>query len=152
MNGILRRVREMNLDGNSAALCWLGQMGLLIRLGETVLCVDYFATETPGRQVPPPVPAAEMAGIDAFLGTHDHLDHLDHDAWRIWAGTCPEAKFIFPALHQEKVRADGIPAERCLGLTEGESCRVGDVTVRALAAAHEFLDRDPATGRFPCLQ
>ena len=136
----------------SAVMWWLGQMGLLVKMGETLLCVDYFATVIPERQVPPPIPAGELTGIDAFLGTHNHLDHMDHDAWRIWARTCPEARFVFPALHRESVIADGIGEERCLGLTDGESCRVGEVTIRAVAAAHEFLDPDPETGLYPCLQ
>ena len=152
MNGILRQVREQKTPNGTAALWWLGQMGLLVKMGETILCVDYFATEIPGRLIPPAVPAEEMAGIDAFLGTHNHLDHMDHDAWKIWAKTCPKATFVFPALHQAEVIGDGIPADRCLGLTEGACCRIGDVTVRAIAAAHEFLDRDPVTGQYPCLQ
>ena len=62
MNEFLKSVRDLAVPYGSAALWWLGQMGLLVKLGETVLCVDYFASEDPGRQVPPPVPAAEMEG------------------------------------------------------------------------------------------
>ena len=152
MNEFLKSVRDLAVPHGSAALWWLGQMGLLVKLGETVLCVDYFASEDPERQVPPPVPAGEMAGVDAFLGTHDHLDHIDHGAWKTWAQCCPEAKFVFPALHRQAVLADGIGENRCLGLTEGDSCRIGEVTVHAVASAHEFLDRDPETGLYPCLQ
>ncbi len=152
MNAFLTAVKNHSVPYGTAALWWLGQMGLLIKLGSTVLCVDYFATDTAGRQVPPPVPAEEMAGVDAFLGTHNHLDHIDHDAWRIWAKTCPGARFVFPAAHREDVLADGIAEDRCLGLNDGGSCRVGEATVRAIASAHEFLDRDPVTGLYPCLQ
>ena len=88
-----------------ASLTWLGQMGLKVRIGGTTVFVDYFASDHPGRQVAPPIPAEEVAGVDAFLGTHDHLDHIDHDAWRTWAKGCPEAKFVFPALHRKEVRS-----------------------------------------------
>ena len=152
MNEFMTRVKQQNVPYGSASLWWLGQMGLLVKLGETVLCVDYFATDMAERQARPPVPAGEMEGIDAFLGTHNHLDHIDHAAWQVWAGTCPEAKFVFPGLHRREVLADGIAEERCCGLTDGESCRIGDVTIHAIAAAHEFLDPDPETGRYPCLQ
>jgi L-ascorbate metabolism protein UlaG (beta-lactamase superfamily) len=152
MNEYMKKIREREVPRGTAALWWMGQMGLLVKIGGTVLCVDYFATETPDRQVPPPVPAAETEGVDAFLGTHDHLDHIDHEAWRIWNRCCPKAKFVFPALCRGAVYGDGIPADRCIGLTDGESCRIGDVTVRAIAAAHEFLNRDPETGLYPCLQ
>ncbi len=47
-----------------------------------------------------PTPARELKDVDVFLGTHDHLDHIDHEAWKIWAKTNPNAKFIFPAAHE----------------------------------------------------
>ena len=152
MNNFLRTVREREVPYGSAVLWWLGQMGLLVKMGGTVLCVDYFASPDPGRRTAPPVPAAEMEGVDAFLGTHNHLDHIDHEAWKIWAARCPEAKFVFPAAHRREVLADGVAESSCAGLNDGESCRIGEVTVRAVAASHEFLDRDPETGLYPCLQ
>ncbi len=152
MNDFLKSVLELPVPGGSAVLWWMGQMGLLVKMGATVLCIDYFASEMPNRRTPPPVPMEEMRHIDAFLGTHDHLDHIDHGAWKVWARCCPEAKFVFPRLHLQGVLADGVPEENCLGLTDGESCRVGDVTIHAIPAAHEFLSPDPATGMFPFLQ
>ena len=152
MNDFLKSVREREVPRGSALLWWLGQMGLLVKMGKTVVCIDYFASEDPGRQVKPPVPADETEGIQAFLGTHNHLDHIDHEAWKIWGRRCPEAKFVFPAAHRAEILADGIRAENGIGLNDGESCRIGDVTVHAIAAAHEFLDRDPETGLYPCLQ
>ncbi len=153
MNSFLRSVRETETPRGTAVLWWLGQMGLLVKAGGTVLAIDYYASPSLDRQVPPPVPAGEMTGIDAFLGTHDHLDHMDRGSWRTWARTCPEALFVFPAPHIASVVAEeGIPASRCRGLGDGGAVTVGDLTVRALPAAHEFLDRDPATGLYPCLQ
>lgn len=67
----------------SVALWWLGQMGLMVQAGHTTLCVDYYASPDESRQTRPPVPAEELKGIDAFLGTHNHLDHIDHGAWKI---------------------------------------------------------------------
>ncbi len=95
---------------------WLGQMGLLIQCGSTTICIDYYASPGEKRQTPIPVPADELLGIDAFLGTHDHLDHIDHEAWKIWAKTNPDAKFIFPRSHMEDVLADGVRPENTVGL------------------------------------
>ena len=152
MSQFMDSIRNTSTPRGTAALWWLGQMGLLIKLGETILCVDYYASGSPDRLFPPPVPAEELSGVQLFLGTHNHLDHIDHASWRIWGRTCPEAGFIFPALHQAEILADGIPADRCHGLSDGGSLRFGDVTIHAIAAAHEFLDPDPATGLYPCLQ
>ncbi len=152
MNHFMNSVREFPVPAGSAVLWWLGQMGLLVKMGSTILCIDYFASGMPGRLTPPPVPMEEMSQVDAFLGTHDHLDHIDHSAWKVWARRCPEAEFVFPRLHLQNVLADGVPAEKCRGLNDGECCRIGDVTVHAIPAAHEFLSPDPASGLFPCLQ
>ena len=150
MNDFLRSVRETPAPYGTAVLWWLGQMGLLVKMGGTVLCVDAFFSAEPGRRAPPPFPAEEMEGIDGFLGTHDHLDHMDHAAWRVWSGL--GVPFVFPALHRPDVLRDGVAEEHCRGLNDGESCGIGGVTVHALAAAHEFLSPDPATGLYPCLQ
>ena len=152
MNSFLKQVREQAAPEGTAVLWWLGQMGLLIKMGDQVLCIDYFATEMPGRQTPPLIPASEMTGVHVFLGTHNHLDHMDHEAWRLWAGNCPEAMFVFPAPHRKEVLADGVSESRCVGLSEGDYWQYGGITIRPVAAAHEFLDRDPSTGQYPCLQ
>ena len=152
MNGFLRTVREEKVPAGSAAVWWLGQMGLLIKLGETVLCADYYASDSPARSVRPPVPADEVTGVDVFLGTHDHLDHMDHTAWRVWAKNCPGAAFVFPKAHLASVLADGVRKENCFGMDDGETVKIGNVTVSAVAAAHEFLRRDPVSGTYPCLQ
>ena len=135
-----------------AELRWLGQMGLMIRIGSTTVCVDYFAMPDESRQTPVPVLAEELTGIDAFIGTHDHLDHIDHVSWKIWAKTNPNAKFVFPRMHKDSVLEDGVKPENAIGLNDGEKITIGDITIHAVAAAHEFLDKDEATGLYPYLQ
>ena len=152
MNSFMKSASETPAPYGTAVLWWLGQMGLLVKMGDTLLCVDYYASPDPDRLVPPPVPAGEMSGIAAFLGTHDHLDHIDHASWKTWARQYPDALFVFPGAHRQSVLADGVPESRCRGLNSGESCMVGDIRVHAVAAAHEFLDRDPETRLYPCLQ
>ena len=133
-------------------LTWMGQMGLIVKSETTAICIDYFASKDPGRLTPVPVAAEELKGIDAFLGTHDHLDHIDHESWKVWAQTNPEARFLFPRAHEEAVLADGVSRENAVGLNDGETVQIGDMTIRAIAASHEFLDRDPETGLYPYLQ
>lgn len=133
------------------SIAWLGQMGLRIRMGETTILVDYFASDCAGRRTVAPIPAGEVKGVDGFVGTHDHLDHIDHGAWRIWASSCPDAKFVFPSVHQRSILEDGIPEERQLPMDAGQCVQIGGVTIRALPAAHEFLAPD-GESRYPCLQ
>lgn len=152
MNKFLQTAADTPAPYGTAVLWHLGQMGLLIKMGDQLLSVDYYAANDPDRSFPPPIPAGEVTGITAFLGTHDHLDHIDHESWRIWARTCPGALFVFPAAHKASVLSDGVAEENCRGLNDGDSCSFGGITVRALPAAHEFLDQDPETGLYPALQ
>ena len=59
---------------------------------------------------------------------------------------------MVPAACMPALLAEGFPAERLIGMNDGGTCRVGEITVHAVAAAHEFLNRDSATGLYPCLQ
>lgn len=126
-------------------------MGLLVKTDATTICIDYFASSMEGRLKQPPIPAEDLTGIDAFLGTHDHIDHIDHGAWKIWAKTNPDARFIFPAKHMDKILSDGIDKTNAIGLNEGGTYEIGDITVHAIAASHEFLDRGD-DGLYPYLQ
>ncbi len=135
-----------------AELYWLGQMGLMIKSKESRICIDFFASPTAERRVAPPLATEDLSDVDAFLGTHNHLDHIDHEAWKIWAQAHPNAKFIFAEAHRKAVLADGVAPENAIGLNDGESVKVGDMTIHAIAAAHEFLEMDEATGLYPHLQ
>lgn len=136
----------------TVALWWLGQMGLIIKAGDTTLCIDYYASPDELRLTQPPIPADALTGIDAFLGTHDHLDHIDHAAWKIWAGTHPEARFLYPRKYMDLILADGVAPGNAKGLNDGESVKIGNFTIHAIAASHEFLDQDTETGLYPYLQ
>lgn len=152
MNPSLQSIYETETPYGTAALWWMGQMGLILKAGNTVVSIDYYASPDEERQTPPPIPAAEVEGIHAFFGTHDHRDHIDHESWKIWAKTCPQAKFIFPEAHRAAVLSDGVNPENAWGMNDGETIQVGELTIHAVAAAHEFLSPDPVTKQHPFLQ
>ncbi len=153
MNTYIEIIKNTVTEPGTAALWWLGQMGLIVKMGQTVVCIDYFASLADGaRQTPAPIPADEVTGIDAFLGSHDHLDHIDHEAWQIWTKNNPDAIFVFSKAHMNSVLADGVAADNALGLNDGEAIQIGEITIHAIPAAHEFLDRDEETGIYPHLQ
>ena len=56
MNAFLKSVRETHTPQDSAVLWWLGQMGLLIKMSGTVLCMDCYASDEPRRLIPPAGP------------------------------------------------------------------------------------------------
>lgn len=152
MNEKMQTIIDTKVESGKVAMWWLGQMGLIVKSASTMIVIDYFAAPFQTRQTAAPIPAEEMEGVDAFLGTHNHIDHIDHPSWRIWAKTNPEAKFVFPRAHSRAVLNDGVAERNAVGLNAGESVRIGDMTIHAIPASHEFLEQDSTTGLFPHLQ
>lgn len=134
-----------------AGYWWLGQHSFVVKLGKTVLYIDPFLTPMDARQVPPLLTPAELTNAAAILGSHDHGDHIDRDAWPALAASS-DAPFIVPMLLREKIIKElGLPANRVLGVDEGITLNIGELAITAIPSAHEFLDTDPATGRHPFL-
>ncbi len=145
MNKILSQIHALDLAYGQVALCRLGQHSFLVKIGKTLVGIDLYLTPSPSRLIPVEIPAEEMEGIKLFLGSHDHSDHIDRDSLAAMAAASPEAKLAIPAAVADSVTE--FPADRIVPIDAGESLTVGDVTVTALASAHEFLETDDK-GRF----
>ena len=149
---LIEDIHACHVPAGHCAWWWLGQHGFVIKLGTTICWLDAYLTPHPSRQVAPLVGAEEVTGATLVLGTHDHGDHIDREAWPAMANASPGAKFIVPKLLREKIACEiGLPEQRVLAIDEGISIQLDEVTVTAVPAAHEFLDVDPATGLHPYL-
>ena len=145
-------VDECRPAPGQCALWWLGQHSFILKLGGAVLYLDPFLTDLPGRRFPSPIRAGDMANAALIFGSHDHADHIDRPVWPAIARTAPRAQFVVPDLLREGLARDlGLAAARLVGLDDGVTVRVGGIEITGVAAAHEFLDPDPATGRHPHL-
>jgi L-ascorbate metabolism protein UlaG (beta-lactamase superfamily) len=149
---LIRDIDACSVGPGECAFWWLGQLGFALKLGRSVCWIDAYLAESPRRQVPPLVPPGEVTNAAMILGTHDHSDHIDRKSWPAMAAASPDAVFVVPELVRERVVEEvGLPSERVKGLNDGGSISVAGVKVTAVPAAHELLDRDSATGRFPYL-
>jgi len=129
------------------AFWWLGQMGFVVKLGRTVLYLDAYLSDNPRRRVPPILKPEEATHAEFILGTHDHSDHIDRKSWPAMAAASPDARFVVPRSVLPRLSDDlGIDAERFVGLDDGERVELNGAAITAIASAHEFLERDAATG------
>jgi len=151
-NDLLEEIKAFTPKTGEMAFWWLGQMGFAMKIAGKFLLVDAFLSPHKNRRIPPAfdVNAPELA--DYVLGTHDHIDHIDRKAWVFIANASAKTKFVVPMIHRESVIQElNVEPERVIGIDENISYTDGDLTIKAIPSAHEFLDTDPVTGLHPHL-
>ncbi len=145
-------IRTCAPRAGECALWWLGQAGFIVKLGRTVIGLDLFLSPHARRLIPALLQPEDLADVALVFGTHDHRDHIDRPAWPAIARAAPAALFVVPAALLPRLAADlRLPRERFVGLDDGTFAEINGLRVTGVAAAHEFLDRDPATGHYPYL-
>jgi Predicted Zn-dependent hydrolases of the beta-lactamase fold len=149
---LIKEINDCVIEPGNAAFWWLGQMGQVIKLGDTVIYVDAFLSEWPNRNVASLLKPEEITNADFILGTHDHSDHIDREVWHQLSVSSPTAVFVVPNYLVDLLSKDlDIPRDRFRGLDDGVSLREKGITITAIPSAHEFLDRDVITGSYPYL-
>lgn len=85
--------------------------------------------------------AADDVPADLVVCTHEHLDHMDTDALPSLAKHSA-TRFAGPIECMKEFDKQGIPADRCHLLEEGNAYRFGQTTVHAVYADHGELAPD----------
>jgi L-ascorbate 6-phosphate lactonase len=149
---LIRDLEACRVEPGELAIWWLGQHSFVVKAGTTVIYLDPFLTALPGREGEPFLPPGEIPNAAIIPGSPAPADHIDRPAWPVLAKASPTAAFVLPDLLRPAIAAGtGIPLPRLVGLDDGVTVELGDVRITGVAAAHEFLDRDPASGRYPYL-
>lgn len=147
---LLADIARTQMDRGQIAFWWLGQHSFILKGGETVVYIDPYLSPDTARQTPPLLAPEEVTNADLVLGTHDHLDHIDPGTIPGVAVASPEARFVVPRTAAERVRELGVPSERLLPLTDGETTEWRGARVTAIKSKHERFDEVPGVG-FPFL-
>lgn len=151
-----RGVGELDspLGRNDIALWWLGQAGFAMRFRDRFLMIDpylsdslaikYAGTEFPHvRMMPTPILAKDVKGLDWCLCTHRHSDHMDPGTLPELARQNPGCRFVLPRAEGRHAVEIGVPATHRILLNDGDRYEpVADVSILAVASAHETLERD----------
>lgn len=149
---LITEIETSNPAEGQCAVWWLGQQSFIVKLSRHTLYFDPFLSPHPRRLIPPLLAPAEVTNADFIFGSHDHRDHIDRPAWPVLAQASPSASFVVPELLLPALADDlKLPRKRFIGLNDGQTISAGTLRISAIAAAHEFLDRDPESGRYPYL-
>ena len=149
---LVDEINAAKIDAGTGAFWWLGQLGFAIKIAGKKLYFDPYLFEGGERLHPPIFKPEDVTGADIIFGSHDHIDHIDHSCWPKLAKASPEAVFVCSKAHVEKLSKEfEIDIDRFVGMNDGERVTVKGIEINAIAAAHEFIERDPVTGYCPHL-
>jgi L-ascorbate metabolism protein UlaG (beta-lactamase superfamily) len=153
---LLREIENARADDGMALLWFLGQMGFVIKLRDTVLYIDAmlndFADEKGNCRAyhPPFYPDAGIRA-DYFICTHNHGDHLNMDTLLPQARANPHTRFIVPMPWRNVLTGAGIGEDRVIGAREGETIALSPhLSLAPVAAAHTEYEQD-SEGNYTCL-
>jgi L-ascorbate 6-phosphate lactonase len=172
---LLRQIRETDLPANELAFWYLGQMGILVKYREELVALDVLISElrradgsVGATNYRPPFGAGELTGVTAFLGSHDHADHINTQTLIPLQKSNPGLKIIIPESVRNTVLArtfirngadeesaetsggvlPGSVPERLdpanvIGAAAGQEIEISpDIRVLPLASAHETYETD----------
>jgi L-ascorbate 6-phosphate lactonase len=142
----MQQLRAYPVPAGAVCLWWLGQASFLLKspAGKLIAVDPYLSNSCRAlglqagfdmdRLVPPPLPPAELVGIDLYAMTHSHGDHLDPETLAGYRAAGGAGPYLAPAETAEKLRELGVPPDQVVMTWPNKVYRVGDVQVRATIA------------------
>ena len=140
------QISEFPVPAGSVSLWWLGQNGWIVKspVGR-VIAIDPYLTNAckavgapvginMDRMVPSVLAPVELMGIDAYVMTHGHEDHLDPETLLPYRNAGGHGPFVAPPETCEKLTRLGVPDEEIVMIWPNKEYRCGDITLRATFA------------------
>jgi L-ascorbate metabolism protein UlaG (beta-lactamase superfamily) len=131
---LLSEIGGAKPEQGSAYIWFMGQHGFAVKLNGLLILIDTILNDLKDhegkslRLYPPPFAPDSLYGVDYYLCTHDHADHLNLETILPLARVNPQACFIVPQPLRGKLTEAGISQGRVLGAREGEALSLGSNT------------------------
>lgn len=151
---LIAELQARQPDPYQLDIWWLGQSGYLISWNGIRLLLDpylsdslthkYQATDKPHVRMSELVVHPDLLiGISLITSSHAHTDHLDPETLIPVMKNNPRADLIIPEAHRmlSSDRA-GCALDKPIGMDIGSRYQAGNLSITAVPAAHESLDKD----------
>ena len=141
-----QEIADFAVPAASVTVWWLGQAGLVVKspAGRLVVIDPYLTNSCKGlgaqfgldmdRLVPPPLSPEDLAGVDLYVVTHSHPDHLDLETLAGYRFAGGEGPYLAPPETAQKLHEQGIPPERIEMTWPNKTYAVGDFRLRTTVA------------------
>ena len=143
---LIAEIRRQRVAPGHVTLWWLGQAGFVIKspAGKLIVLDPYLSNSCAAlgaalgfnmeRLVPPPMLGKDLAGVDLYVLTHSHQDHLDPETLAGYRQAGGRGPYLAPAETVEKLQALGVSRDAIHLTLPNHEYVVGDLTVRATLA------------------
>jgi L-ascorbate 6-phosphate lactonase len=138
----MKQIQAHRVPAGSVALWWLGQAGFIVKTPKGVIAaLDPYLSNSckkigdendfrMDRLVPAPIAPKDLVGVDLYLITHSHQDHLDPETIEPYRKAGGAAKFLAPAEAQERLHSIGVPVDQTTMVWPNKTIVHGDLTIR----------------------
>jgi L-ascorbate 6-phosphate lactonase len=143
---IRQEISQYSVAAGGVALWWLGQNGWILKSPNgKVIAIDPYLTNAckpvgdgvginMDRMIPPVLAPHELTGVDLYVMTHGHEDHLDPETLLPYRAAGGHGPFVAPAETCEKLARLGVPDSEVVMIWPNKEHQCGDITVRGTLA------------------
>jgi L-ascorbate 6-phosphate lactonase len=141
-----QQIRQLKVPPGKVALWWLGQNGWILKSPEgKIITLDPYLTNAckavgqavginMDRLVPPPLAPRDLVGVDAYIMTHGHEDHLDPQTLLPYRSAGGRGPFVAPPETCDKLHNLGVPDAEIKMIWPNKEFTWGDITLRGTFA------------------
>jgi L-ascorbate 6-phosphate lactonase len=155
-NDLIKQMQRVTVLPNSLAIWGLGQMGVAIKGPDGLIVIDPCLSDIVriqagdwwARAFPPPIEPDALTGVDYYLASHEHGDHLDPMTAAPVAKASPNAKFVITGWCVELMEHMDVADDRVIVPPALEATTLPGTSIRltAIPSAHYEKEFDTKKG------
>ncbi len=138
----MQTLQQARVPAGSITIWWLGQAGFVLKSpGGKIIVIDPYLSNSCkplgvqygydlDRLVPPPIAPTELVGVDLYVLTHGHQDHLDPDTVGPYRRAGGQGPFLAPPETVEKLHTMGVPESQTRMIWPNKTFTLGDLAIR----------------------